>query len=357
MKMTKPQIISAEEPVSKALSAIRKSGEGVLVYNGKKYVGMLDERAVGSHSADPSRMKAGKLAVRTPVLSPGSPLLEVCQAFFSGRFKTLPVMEGNKCVGVVGRYDVLDELSQEGFLTGHKVSQFMSSPILTIDANAPVSSAHSTLRGANVRRLAVVSNGRLVGVVSVFDLLPSRSKPRGRQPEMRQYPRDENSPVSSYMHSEVHTIAPDASLAQAVEQMLQKGMVGLIVADQQRPVGILTFKDILQAVMRAQASGKTAPVFVSGLHDLDKDVADDLVAEGQHLLEKLGGSVGAQAMSMHVKLDGKEYRISAHVTGDHMLRASASGWTLMEAVRKVMGELTRQAVHAKKTGMGRRDNL
>ncbi|MDE1798344.1 MAG: CBS domain-containing protein [Candidatus Micrarchaeota archaeon] len=357
MKMTKPQIISAEEPVSKALAMIRKSGEGVLVYNGKKYAGMLDERAVGSHSADPSKMKAGKLVVKTPVLSPGSPLLEVCQAFFSGRFKTLPVMEGSRCVGMVGRYDVLQELSTEGFLTGHKVSQYMSSPILTIDAAAPVSSAHSTLRGANVRRLAVVSNGRLVGVVSVFDLLPARNKPRGRQPEMRSYPRDENAPVSSYMHSEVHTIAPTASLAEAVEQMLDKGMVGLIVSDQQRPVGILTFKDILQAVMRSQASGKGAPVFVSGLHNLDKDVAGDLVAEGERLLDKLGGSVGAQAMSLHVKQDGKEYRVSAHIQGDHMLRATASGWTLMEAMRKVMGELKNQTVQAKKTGMGRRDNF
>lgn len=353
MRYAQPNIIQASDPVSKVISMLEKSGVGVLVFEGKKYVGTIDERQVQSHSSDPSKLKAGKLAVKTPVIGPSDDIYTICQAFFAGRFKTLPVMEKEKLLGTVNRWDILQELSGQGFLTGHKVEQFMSSPILTIDAAAPVSAAHSTMRDANVRRLAVVENGHLVGVVSIFDILKSRSKPRGRQPEMRLHGKDESIPVSSFMKSEVHTIKPEATLAQAVGDMLGKQMAGLIVSDGRRPVGILTFKDIMEAVMRKEAE---LPIFVSGLHDVEKEMTQDVVAEGEKLMMKLGKSIGAQALSIHIKQTGNQYYASAHIRGKRMLRATYSAFDLIDAVKSVLEELKSQAVKTKSEGMWKREN-
>lgn len=353
MKFAPAQIVQADEPVSKVIAVLGKSGTGVLVFDKKRYVGLIDERQVHSHPTDPSKLKAGNIAVKTPVLGPRDDALKICQSFFAGRFKTLPVMEKDRCLGTVNRWDILQQLAGEGFLTGHKVEQYMTSPILTIDAAAPVSAAHSTMRSANVRRLAVVENGHLVGVVSIFDILKSRSKPRDRLPEMRHHGPDENVPVSSFMKTDVQAIAPGATLSEAVGRMIGQQMAGLIVSDGRRPMGILTFKDIMEAVMRKEAG---LPVFVSGLHDMEKEMAQDVVAEGEKLMAKLGKSIGAEALSIHVKRTGSQHFVSAHIRGKRMLRASYSAFDLIDAVRGALKELRSQAVKTKQEGLWRREH-
>ena len=72
MEISNAITIDAGEPVSKAISKIKGSGLGVLVFEGKEYVGMVDERQLREKKFAPAKTKVGKLAVRTPVLSPTS---------------------------------------------------------------------------------------------------------------------------------------------------------------------------------------------------------------------------------------------------------------------------------------------
>ena len=47
----------------------------------------------------------------------------------------------------------------------------MSAPVVTIDADTDVHSAYGVFRTHAVRRLAVVRDGRFVGILSIDDLL------------------------------------------------------------------------------------------------------------------------------------------------------------------------------------------
>lgn len=348
MKMASAITVQGSEPLSKALSLLTQNGVGILVFDKKKYLGIIDERGMRSSSGDASASKCRNAAMRTPVLSPNTPTIEICKAFFSGRFKTLPVMEGDKIIGVVTRWEVLNSLSDEGLLGGQTVGAHMASPILTIDQHAPLSVADATMQQANVRRLAVINNGHLVGLISVHDLLKAKMGPKQRRPQMRMGTNGMNTLVSSFMREQVETISPEASLFDAVANMLERSVAALIVTEGKRPVGIITAKDIFESILYHQEG---TPVQVSGLHDIEKSAAQDVVEAGQAMLEKVGKGIGAESLTIHVKKTGNEYFVSAHIHGDVRLLASASDYDLMGAVTGVLEELKTQALKRKETGI------
>ncbi|MFH1306999.1 MAG: CBS domain-containing protein [Candidatus Micrarchaeota archaeon] len=354
MQLSKAITVNANEPVSKAISKIKKYGLGVLVFEGKKYLGIIDERKLREKSMDPAKTFAKSMVIATPIIRIEDSSEDICRSFFAGRFKTLPVMDKNKLIGSIGRWDILSMLDKEGYLKGHKVRNHMSSPIMTVDAYASSSVANTIMREGNVRRLAVLENGRLVGVVSVFDLLPTRMRHESKIPRIKgKGKKSTDLPVYSFMKKEVETISFNSSLSDAVKKMLNKKRAGLIVVEKERPAGIITAKDILEVVVRERMR---LPVVVSGLHGTEKSLSEDIAKEGEKLLKKLKKTIGATALSLHIKQTGREYFVSAHIRGRNMLRTSSSEFGLMNAVREAMDELEKQAEKAKITGMSKRRN-
>ena len=283
----------------------------------------------------------------------GTTALEACSAFFSGHFKTLPVMEGSKLLGVVTRWEVMNAMREEGLLTGNTVGVHMASPILTIDANAPLSVADATMKQANVRRLAVLSNGHLVGLLSVYDLLKAKTGPKERRPQLKTNATGLHARVSSFMKENVETIEPTENLLAAVTKMLDKQVAALVVSEGLRPVGIITSKDIFESALYHHENAK---VQVSGLHGMEKAAAQDVVEAGQAMMAKFGNTIQVESLTLHVKMTGQEYHVSAHLHGDIPILASASDFDLMSAVTAVLEEIKTQALKHKKTGIGKRQN-
>ncbi|VVB56913.1 Inosine-5'-monophosphate dehydrogenase [uncultured archaeon] len=353
MRLASAVQVQASDPLSKALSLVEKHGVGVLVFDNKKYLGVIEERTLRSSAGDASTTRCKAAALRTPVLEPNISAIDACKAFFSGHFKTLPVMEGSRLSGVATRWEVMQAMREEGLLAGHTVGAHMASPILTIDANAPLAVADATMKQASVRRLAVLSNGHLVGLLSVYDLLKAKTGPKERRPQLKTNATGLHARVSSFMKERVETIEPSASLVEAVEKMLDKQVAALIVTEGLRPVGIITAKDIFESALYHH---ENASVQVSGLHDLERAAAQDVVEAGQSMLAKVGSSIGAESLAIHVKKTGKEYSVHAHVHGEVPLLASASDYDLVNAVSAVLDELRTQALKHKKTGMAGRKN-
>jgi ribosome-associated translation inhibitor RaiA len=163
-----------------------------------------------------------------------------------------------------------------------------------------------------------------------------------------------NTLVSSFMKEKVETIPPEASLLQAAAAMLEKQVPALIVVDGQRPVGIITAKDIFESALYREDERN---MLVSGLSGLDKEASDAVVSDGRKMLGKIGNSLPIEALAFHVKKTGKEYFVSGHIRGPiAQLRASASDYDLMGAVAMVLDELRTQALKHKHTGIERRKN-
>ena len=91
------------------------------------------------------------------------------------RIGALPVVDGDQISGIMSERDVIYCLRDHGAeVLGWPISRVMSSPAITVEPSTEVMSALALITQKRVRHLPVVSNGRLVGIVSIGDLVKHR---------------------------------------------------------------------------------------------------------------------------------------------------------------------------------------
>ena len=352
MEIEKPTVLDASESVSRAINEISRTGLPVIVTKNGKYIGIIDERALRLHT-DPAKEKCEKMVERAPTLSSESTVLEACNAFFSGRFKAIPVMKKGRIVGAITRHTLLNELLKEKMLSRKSVSEVMTSPVASIDIAATLGQARSELHKNNIRRLVVTKDGRISGLLSVFDLAGFVSNPRESNAFYRGGEKTsmDAQPIASYIKKEVEIVGAGDSLAVAVKKMLEKRVAALIVSEGGYPKGIVTAKDILQAAL---AQEKTARVFVSGLPYEDREFQAEIVKEGEKLLSRFEKSFDVQALAVHVKKEGAGFAVRARLDANQSFNASAFNFRLEVAVAAVMAELGKMVGKQKVIKMAKR---
>lgn len=88
------------------------------------------------------------------------------------RVGSLLVEKGKNLVGILTETDVVRRAVAEGADLGKTMVQsIMTAPIVTIESIRTVQDAHDMMGDLGVRHLGVTEGGKLVGLVSVRDLL------------------------------------------------------------------------------------------------------------------------------------------------------------------------------------------
>jgi CBS domain-containing protein len=91
------------------------------------------------------------------------------------RIGALPVLEGHRVVGIMSERDVIYCLASEGAsVLDEPVSRVMTAPAITIEPNLSVLAALSQMTRRRIRHLPVLEDGRLIGFVSIGDLVAYR---------------------------------------------------------------------------------------------------------------------------------------------------------------------------------------
>ena len=91
------------------------------------------------------------------------------------RIGALPVVEGDRIVGIMSERDVIYCLKDHGAeVLDWPVSRLMTSPAITVDPSTDVLNALALITRKRVRHLPVVSGGKLIGIVSIGDLVKYR---------------------------------------------------------------------------------------------------------------------------------------------------------------------------------------
>ncbi|MBI4618066.1 MAG: CBS domain-containing protein [Planctomycetes bacterium] len=130
------------------------------------------------------------------------------------------------------------------------VRDFMTKRLRCVEEDEPIHTAERWMRKYKIRRLPVLSKGKLVGIVTWSDVqaaLPSIA-------DLTQTPQQKlhiiENPVSLIMSKKVLTVHPDDRLTQAALLMAENKVAGLPVVDGDRLVGILTETDVFKAFIR-----------------------------------------------------------------------------------------------------------
>lgn len=124
-------------------------------------------------------------------------------------------------------------------MTSLIVADYMTRAPHAIDADAPLEEAHRVMREFQIHHLPVLTNGKLVGMLSMEDLHLIETIKDVDVTEVR---------IAEAMADDPYTVTPATSLRVAAQEMWRHGQGSAVVLDDAKVVGVLTVTDALRAL-------------------------------------------------------------------------------------------------------------
>lgn len=114
---------------------------------------------------------------RGPVahVQPDDPVADVVAMLARQRIGCVPVVDGDRVVGLFSERDVIYGLAARGpAMMDMAVGEVMTSPPITITPSTGILEALALMTRRRIRHLPVVESERMVGFISIGDLVKSR---------------------------------------------------------------------------------------------------------------------------------------------------------------------------------------
>ncbi len=104
-------------------------------------------------------------------ISPKATLRDAARKLRDKNIGSLLVGEGESRVGIVSEGDLVRSLAEGLRPDEISVESVMSSPIISIDLDRTAQDANDLMSEKGIRHLAISDRGKIVGIISVRDLL------------------------------------------------------------------------------------------------------------------------------------------------------------------------------------------
>lgn len=194
-----------------------------------------------------------------------------------------------------------------------KVKDVLHKDVVSIDKNQSVEDAFQLLHRKKVTRLPVMDDGKLVGIVTLKDLL----RVLGSRKNIRS---PAHIHVNNAMSSPLYVLSEDQDIGRAVELMLEKRISGLPVLAGDSLTGLLTETDLLSQCLKSKILISEvmtkAPMTLSPANRLiharklilEKGVSRIPVVEGGRLLGIINERIVAEAMDAFRKIVPSKYQ-------------------------------------------------
>jgi acetoin utilization protein AcuB len=171
------------------------------------------------------------------------------------------------------------------------VKDWMSKDPITINDDTSMMKAIHLMKQNRFRRLPVLHDGRLVGIVSDRDLKEASPSKATTLDVHELYYLLAELQVKDIMTRDPVTVSPEATVEHAAQLMLENTISGLpVVDDQGKVVGILTQSDVFRAFMHITGILQGGVQFALRLEDrpgLIKEVVDLLRERGARFVSLL----------------------------------------------------------------------
>lgn len=135
------------------------------------------------------------------------------------------------------------------------VKDWMSSNVVSIDPSSRISEAHQLMKDRKIRRLPVVKDGHLVGIVTIGDVREASPSDATTLSIWELNYLWAQLTVERIMTKDVKSVTPDTPMLDAAELMLNHKISGLPVVDTHgKVVGMLTESDIFRMLVKSRIS-------------------------------------------------------------------------------------------------------
>jgi len=163
----------------------------------------------------------------------------------------LPVLtRSSEVYGILTEHDFVSYLAGLAAF-GAKVRDHMSHPVVVIPTGSSLKKALETMTNHGFRRLPVVEDGIVTGIITAVDVVRFFSPPgvfeRSTSGDIREILE---TPIDEIMSRDLATVHAEDDLALAVKTILSRNVSSVLVIDEHGVLeGILTERDILYAIL------------------------------------------------------------------------------------------------------------
>ena len=131
------------------------------------------------------------------------------------------------------------------------IKDWMTRDPVVVDITTTVPEAHALLTRYRIRRLPVVHDGKLVGIVTLGDVRGAEPSEATSLSIFELHYLLSKLTIDRIMTTPVATIRPDETVFDAARLMLQKKIAGLVVVGESGDViGVVTESDIFRMIVR-----------------------------------------------------------------------------------------------------------
>jgi len=135
------------------------------------------------------------------------------------------------------------------------VKEWMTSDVITVKPGTRISEAHQIMKEKGIRRLPVVENNRLMGIITIGDVREASPSDATTLSIWELNYLWAQLTVEKVMTTNVITVKATTPILDAAELMLEHKISGLpVVNDQGVLAGVITESDIFRMLVRSRAA-------------------------------------------------------------------------------------------------------
>ena len=346
------EVLTADctEPLSELLGLMKKHDiYNLPVLDRGKLVGMVSYDALVKRRQFPLSSEARTVMVNAPQISEDDTVAHVAEALLSSDLRALPVTHRSKVVGIISRGDVIRNLGSVKEIVSMKVGDMMTPSPTTVSEKDNLEKARQAMKSLEERSVPVVdADGKLVGVIGARDIVQivdTQMEKRNARPLGDRVDLDIN--VGSVMTSPVVTLPPEAAMAEALKIMSERTSSMVIIAEDGRPVGVVSQTDILEYITSLKER-EGMYLNITGLEDQDPDTYDGIYSIIEKSMKRVASLVSPQVLTMHIGRHNTKGDVSKHSiqvrlqTRKGLYLASTFGWDVFSATDDAMRKLEHQ---------------
>ncbi|RQU27207.1 EAL domain-containing protein [Burkholderia cenocepacia] len=176
--------------------------------------------------------------------APATPVREAARRMFAERCSSIVVMKEEQVVGIWTEHDALSAGDNPGELD-RPVSEVMSHPVMTLEADTPLGEAAMKFKQSGVRHFVVVRDGAAIGVLTQTDVVVNQG------PEFFLHLK----PIESIRVHPPVVVPEQAGLHDVIAQMRAQRLDAILVGYDDGEHGILTERDIVRLLADGGAQG------------------------------------------------------------------------------------------------------
>jgi len=104
-------------------------------------------------------------------IDPDKTARDAARLMADNNISSVIVMKGDEIVGIVTERDLVRKVCANDIPSSKvNIVSVMSSPVITAESDLPIEAAVQRMFNNRIRRLPVVENGKLVGIVTISDI-------------------------------------------------------------------------------------------------------------------------------------------------------------------------------------------